>query len=463
MSALRPEYLCARAVSCHRKAGIFGRERRARYLAIVATVVLLVGLATPVQASDVDPLALASAMRFREAFGLTTDPETVRTIEISQTTDRRYSVALLPDEVKEMDLRMEIQEKIPPLLEYGRARADTFGGLWVDQSNGGVIHLGFTNDVAAHRHALDKLTPDDAVLIVDEVAWIESQLRDLTDRISRGTDFDASIGVTVHNTVMKTSSNSVDVFIEPYSQSAAAAIREQYGPAVIARPGVSPEVTACYNRDNCPGPPIMSGIYNDWGCTVGFGIWMDGKRRFLTAGHCVYDVVKLYGWSGWIWMHQSTSLGYSTDHSWFDYSGADAGSMGNVSSSIHSNRVMLSTTNFYEIHGSQGGGNQDWEGMAVCQSGQTSGFRCGQITSVNTTPYYSKYGVHMKWQRQASYLVQGGDSGAPVISSSNRSLAVGLQSGRDSLYVAYYSHISAVLATNGPNGGIGAAIWTYDS
>jgi hypothetical protein len=65
----------------------------------------------------------------------------------------------------------------------------------------------------------------------------------------------------------------------------------------------------------------------------------------------------------------------------------------------------------------------------------------------------------MKWQRQANYLIQVGDSGAPVINSANTNQAEGLQSGRDSLYVAYYSHIGYVLGTSGIN----AAIWTYDS
>lgn len=53
-------------------------------------------------------------------------------------------------------------------------------------------------------------------------------------------------------------------------------------------------------------------------------------------------------------------------------------------------------------------------------------------------------GIHLVHQRKANYMVQRGDSGAPVISQSNTNLAVGLQSGRDSLYIAYYSHIEWV-------------------
>jgi hypothetical protein len=204
----------------------------------------------------------------------------------------------------------------------------------------------------------------------------------------------------------------------------------------------------------------MAGVSNDWGCTVGFGVWMDGNRRFLTAGHCVQQVVDAYGWGGWIWFHQNVSLGYSTDESWYDWSYADAGAMGNVGSSIHANRVLYSTQpSWFGMYSAQLR-TQDWVGMAICQSGQTSGFACGTIQSRTATPVYN--GIHIQMQRKANYLVQMGDSGAPVISQSSPSLAVGLQSGKDGLYIPYYSHIDHVLAPNGGTGGIGAALWTYD-
>lgn len=65
-------------------------------------------------------------------------------------------------------------------------------------------------------------------------------------------------------------------------------------------------------------------------------------------------------------------------------------------------------------------------------------------------------GPRMKWQRQANYPFQNGDSGAPVRSQSDTNRAVGFQSGRDAPYVAYYSHRQFFFAPNGPNGGIGA-------
>lgn len=434
-----------------RSTGGFGR--------VLAVIALLLGLAQPVSAApNVDALTLATALNFRETFGLSTDDSLVTELESDAGSDRKYSVALTSEERANIDARMGIQENLIPLLEYGRRNSATFGGMHVDQADGGTVHFAFTSDLAIHEAALDAIAPVGARLQVRLVSWTEVQLDALVEKVSHDTKFQDSIGVAVHNTLTDIPHNSVTVVTEPYSADVAKRLRERYGAAVAVVPGAAPTVTACSTRQNCPGPPIMAGINNNWGCTMGFGIWEDGQRRFLTAGHCVQQVKDAYGCPGsFIWYHQAVNLGYCRDESWYDYSPADAGTIGNVSSTILSNRVLYSTQpSWFGIHGT-GTAGADWVGMAICQSAQVSGYRCGTITSTNSTPNYG--GVHMKWQRRANYLIQVGDSGAPVINSANTNQAEGLQSGRDSLYVAYYSHIGYVLGASGIN----AAIWTYDS
>ena len=419
-------------------------------------------LFVPVQTVHAEPLLdsteLKVALDFRRTFGLTIDTTRVTSLEVDPTADRKYSVALSAEEVAEMDRRMEIQEAMTPLVEYARSQAHTFGGLHVDQAAGGVYHFAFTADVAKHQVALESLSPSGAQIVVRQVARTEAQIDALVDLVARDVDFGAEAAVTVHNVRSSAANNSVEVFIEPYSLDKALAFQDRYGPAVTVFPGEEPRLTACFTWDNCPGPPIMAGISNNWDCTVGFGIWMDGQRRFLTAGHCVYQVV-----SGWEWFHAGTSLGVSTDHSWFDMSAADAGSMGNVSSTIHSNRVLATTQPAWHGMTSVQQATGDYDGMAICKSAQTTGFDCGTILSRNATPNYD--GTRMKWQRQAQYHVWDGDSGGAVISSSNMNMAVGLQSGRERCCdnIAYYSHIQYVLQPNGADGGIGAALWTYNS
>lgn len=415
-----------------------------RRVGLLVLAILLLSQALPVSATpSLDPLVLSTALQYRRAFGLSDDVSAVTALELNAAANRKYSVALSPVEVAEMDRRMGVQEALVPLNAYGHSREDTFGGMWVDQAAGGVVHFAFTSDIASHRIALNDMAPTGAVIEVHQVSRTEAEVDQMVDRISRDVAFQNNLGVTVHNVASNTQRNSVDVFIEPYSEAVAKAMRQRYSADVRILPGTAPQLTVCSSRQNCVGPPIMAGVNNDWNCTVGFGVYKAGYQRFLTAGHCVYQVVTAYGWGGWIWYHSTQSLGYSTAHSWYDMSEADAGVMGNVSASVHSNRVYYSATpSWFGINSAQTLA-QSYQGYAICQSGQVSGYACGTITSNNSTPNYG--GVRMRFQRQANYLIQVGDSGAPVISQSNTNMAVGLQSGRDSLYVAYYSHIVWVL------------------
>jgi hypothetical protein len=438
-----------------------GTRRRAhhRLSRLFAIIALVFGSANPVaSASEVDSLTLSAAMEFRSTFGLTTDMETVTQLEADPNADRKYSVALSDDEVAEIDHRMAMQEAIAPMVEYGRSNSGTFGGLWVDQAAGGVIHFSFTSDLAEHQTALQNLAPATADVQFHLVPLTEEELDDQVERIARDEEFAANLGVAVHSVDKVTSRNGIDVFVEPHSDAIAEAFKEQFGPHVNALPGDAPELTACSSRANCVGPPIMAGVKNDWNCTVGFAVFKDGYRRFLTAGHCVYQVVQAYGWSGWEWFHSTQSLGLSTAYRWHDWAYADAGIMGTVSATVHSNRVYYSSQpSWFGINSQQGGGG-DYQGYAICQSGQVSGYRCGTILSTNSIPCHDPTPpcgggdeVHLVNQRKANYMVQVGDSGAPVISQSNTNMAVGLQSLRDSLYVAYYSHIGFVLSLNGVN------------
>lgn len=428
---------------------------RRRFISLLAAVLLVI---TSTSASlgvtsndDADfSLEVGAALNFRTTFGYSTDPELVRALERDPGADRKYSVALTADEMADMDRRMAIQNAMEPLVEYAHLFPDTFGGIHVDQAAGGVFYFSFTSGIGARQSVLETMVPAGADIRYREVERTEAEIDELVYQASRDLEFHSSLGITAHDVASNTALNGVDIFVEPFSSEIAVALEQRYGSGIRVVPGTAPELTACVNRDNCDGPPIMAGVSNDWNCTVGFGVHgssVGTNRRFLTAGHCVYQVVTQYGWSGWEWFHHNTSLGLSTAHSWYDYSTADAGTMGNVSSTKHSRRVMYDATPSWYTTSSRQGATSDYQGFAICQSGHTSGFRCGTILSTNTTPNYG--GVHMTNQRQANYLVQVGDSGGPVVSNSNRNMAVGLQSGRDSLYVAYYSHIGHVQAELG--------------
>ena len=414
---------------------------------------------TPTDDADF-ALQVGVAVNFRSTFGYSTEIDLIKALESDADADRKYSVALTADEVADMDRRMAIQAAMEPLIEYAHLSPDTFGGVHIDQAAGGVYYFSFTSGISAQRTVLDAMAPAGADIRYRTVERTEADLDELVFRASRELAFNKSLSIAVLDVATSIARNSVDVFVAPFSDDTAKALQERYGDWIRVLPGRAPEITACSNRDNCDGPPIMAGVSNDWGCTVGFGVHgssVSTNRRFLTAGHCVYQVVSAYGWGGWTWFHHNTNLGLSTAHSWYDYSTADAGTMGNVSSTKHSRRVMFNATPSWYTTSSKQGASGDAENDAICQSGQTSGFQCGTILSLNSTPCYDNTpgtcsgsdAVHMAKQRKANYFVQVGDSGAPVVSMGNRNKAVGLQSGRDGPNIAYYSHIGHVQAELG--------------
>jgi hypothetical protein len=427
---------------------------RRRFTAVAGAALLLLATTSATfglgPSDEAHSLRMGAALNFRSTFGYPTDLELVSRLERDPKANRKYSVALAPHELADMNRRMDIQNAMAPLVEYAHRFPDSFGGIHVDQTAGGVYYFSFTSGLDARRRVLDTMAPAGVEMRYRTVARTEAEVDALVERISRDLGFHSRLGVTVHVVGSDTARNGVDVNVEPYSPEIARALEAHYGAGVRVLPGTAPELTACVNRDNCDGPPIMAGVSNDWGCTVGFGVHgssVSSNPRFLTAGHCIAQVVAAHGWSSWTWFHHITSLGRSTAHSWYDFSTADAGTMGNVSMTVHSRRVMKDASPTWYRTSSRQGAASDYQGFAICQSGQTSGLQCGTILSTNKTPNYS--GVHMTKQRQANYMVQMGDSGAPVVSSGNRTMAVGLQSGRDSLYVAYYSHIGHVQAELG--------------
>lgn len=418
----------------------------ARRLAVLLAVALTISntsAAFGLSPQSDEELEIAAALHFRAGFGLSTELAHVSALEHDPAADRTYSVPLSPAEVADLDQRMVVQNALEPMVEYARLFPETFAGFYVDQEAGGIVYFGFTTGLAERSAVLMSMAPSGADIRFVDMQRSESQLDALVDVVLHDSEYQASLSIAVHDVGTNVPANSVDIFVEPHSPEVSATLEQRYGPGTRIYPGTAPQLTVCESRDNC-GPPIRAGVSNDWNCTVGFGVVEDGHRRMLTAGHCVDQVVDLYGWGGWEWFHNTTSLGLSSDHSWYYDSTADAGTMGNVPSTVHTNNVLGTLPYSWDIT-SQQSPTVDGYGYMVCQSGQVSEFRCGKILSTNRSPTYQD-GTRMIKQRLADYFVQGGDSGAPVISSSNRNMAVGLQSGMDAPNLAFYSHIGHVEA-----------------
>lgn len=427
-----------------------------RLSAVSLALLTALALQTPARAAEPSD-ELTPAMAFRAAFGLATDVNTVRAIVADAGADRTaFGVALTRDEVAALEARLAVQAKLDDLRAYG-LRDDqkaTWGGGYIDQANGGVLYLGFTDDPARHANDISQLAPDDIDIRTRQVAHSEVQLDELIAQVGSDLSRFDRLGVRLTSVGKDLVNNRVEIAITPLTDDAAGALRAAFGADRVAViQGRPAQLTACSSRDNCIGPPLRGGISTTYGCTVGFMIFEDARYRWLTAGHCTYQNTN--------WYHSPNfySIGTTRDHSWYDLSQADAGSVGNISAAYMSNRVYYTASSWFGMYSAQGY-NGDWEGQAICQSGRRSGYQCGTITDTNiTVPYCDDNGqncVRMTQQRQANYFIQVGDSGAPVINRNNTNQAIGVQSGMDAPNIAYFSHIYWAMAK------LKAQLWTQD-
>ncbi|MFC5452337.1 hypothetical protein [Paenibacillus aestuarii] len=94
--------------------------------------------------------SLDKNMRFRKEMGLNVNEAYVNSLlkDKSQTSGKKYGVVLTQEE-KSLDERIQTQqEKIPRVKEYIRSlKDDSFAGMYIDQSKGGVINIGYKKDL----------------------------------------------------------------------------------------------------------------------------------------------------------------------------------------------------------------------------------------------------------------------------------------------------------------------------
>ncbi|MBP2055128.1 streptogrisin C [Streptomyces griseochromogenes] len=162
--------------------------------------------------------------------------------------------------------------------------------------------------------------------------------------------------------------------------------------------------------------------YNESPCSIGFAVTgPSGEKGFLTAGHCTNDVDQgAYGSDG-SWVGTSNKGGSRS----VDSSEGDFGLV-TVESSAWS---LTSQVSAYQYGAATVTGSAEgMAGQTVCRSGQTTGWRCGTITSVDQSVNYGN--VVVDGLSYTNACSDGGDSGGAYVTwTGSKWKAVGLHSG----------------------------------
>ncbi|MEU9026482.1 putative Ig domain-containing protein [Streptomyces sp. NPDC048383] len=156
-------------------------------------------------------------------------------------------------------------------------------------------------------------------------------------------------------------------------------------------------------------------------CSIGFPVTRTsgGTKAFLTAGHCTNDVGQAaYGKDG-------TRVGTSNRNGTGSVNAAE-GDFGIVDVDQAGWELAPTVSGWGKGDVTLTGTAEAVVGTAVCRSGQTTGFQCGEVTKINQSVDYGN--VVINGLSYSSACSAGGDSGGSYVTATGGK-AVGLHSG----------------------------------
>ncbi|MDQ3407004.1 MAG: hypothetical protein M3472_02455 [Chloroflexota bacterium] len=165
--------------------------RRAAMILLVVASVMAIGAtlttATPAQAASCGS-TFEESLDFREAFGLSTDPELIQRLLDDPAADCTWGVPLTPEESDEMDRRNSVELYIRALAGYVDRHDDDFGGLYIDQGAGGtVVLLTIPSTTQAQvdeaLSLVDRGAPGSLEVVTREVKYSQRRLYTTQDEI----------------------------------------------------------------------------------------------------------------------------------------------------------------------------------------------------------------------------------------------------------------------------------------
>jgi len=159
------------------------------------------------------PAELEHAATFRRDMGLPSGDALVREMACRADVDLT-EIPLTVEEVRELERRTRVGHEINEIVQpYGNRHQAEFGGLYIDQSRGGVVTILWTAHVPEHEAAIRALVDPDAPVAFRQVRWSEAELLELQGRISAEWDWFSLVQAAAQETSVNVQENVVEVGI----------------------------------------------------------------------------------------------------------------------------------------------------------------------------------------------------------------------------------------------------------
>lgn len=367
---------------------------------------------------------------YRGHFGFNLDKPTILAIarsKIGAASIDEYSAPFSVSEQNEIKRRFVMEDEASELYD-DLAREDAFGGMWVDNSGGGLVHIAFvgtTPEELAMRINSAFTEPERVIAERVEVSLME--LEAAQDRIVAAARDDnrASSGLPqLSGAFVDHESNTLVVQV-----TSDVSVKDRIAIAIHARVPTRAEVAplattdACVSREDC-GPKHRGGVELDDGgrCSSSFvATKSNGNDYLITAGHCEGNTA---GQAVEISGNPSSSVHKyrSVDNAYGDQSKADAVPVG-IADTERSNRIYRrSSQKYYAIKNIGLGAHVN--GTTVCIAAIVVDYRCGTILNGNHTANQPG-GITLLKQVQWTWLWSGhhkcGQTAGSIIGSEGSS------------------------------------------
>ncbi|GBF76951.1 hypothetical protein PA598K_05469 [Paenibacillus sp. 598K] len=365
-------------------------------------------------------------LKFRKEFGLEQRMASAKTMTSVMLISPKYGVYLTPQEERELDIRLEKQERIVPNLKryIEEKYEDKLGMMYIDQSDGGSINIGIDSEEMLSNY--DQENVKELFGEVGEINFFEAEasekeLDDLHMKIASDIDILSEEGIKVHYIDTNLKKQIVEVGLENLDEEIERKFKDYYSDRIelkISAPSQPDNRAATYTN-------LQAGIRINT-CTLGFNARSGAANPSyyaITAAHC--------GSLGTTFMQGSNNIGTVIKRVFSN--GVDAMAIGQNTNLTYTRNLYTTVSNggFFSTRQPL---SQTIVGQAVFMSGQASNtVTSGTIVSLNRTVTYPSDGA-ISNLIAASYSRTGGDSGAPVY---NSNMLMGVHSGHvgnDALY-----------------------------
>jgi hypothetical protein len=380
-------------------------------LAVAVTTVLP---AAPAMAQS-DP-QVQRAISFREEFGFNSDPSYVSVAEANVSLSNKHGARLTGSEEADLNRRLVVETELPR-LEAALDKEPSFGGMYIDQKDGGAVDIWIVGDQTAAATVVTANAPAGARVHILPATYSARSLQQLQEKVLADWPAWKARGVVISAQYVDAPTNRLLILVQDLKDFQAQALENAYGDAVRVEAGGPVVPLECTGVAKCP--PAKGGyqIYTSGAtCTASYMARSTTTHALylVTAGHCSA--------LNTVWYHYNARIGVTAARAYSDGKNSDAELilLDQPVPAIRNQMLLTSSSNgsvlgVVSIVGWTYGSQQtQYPGGQVCSQSRLSGLRCGVVSVINAD--FGLPGVGTFHHMNAYNWVSGNaDSGAAVI------------------------------------------------